>query len=198
MSEWLHDYSELAWRGLSEWEILQSGSLGPLWSGCLLHILLTASINPKSAGNFTSKNKKWKWSNLAVSTSLNFYWLLLIIIWLWINFYHLQYGMKKKHTPWYFRIEQCLKTCPSSEGEGKSLKQGWPALQRTQGGNFSFPKTIDLGPLCGLCSTNTGFAEAFGGSLITNGCSFCVGRPRSGSRPWSFGWGQLSNIVFFL
>lgn len=105
MSKWLHDYAELAWRGLSEWEILQSGSLGPLWSGCLLHILLTASINPKSAGNFTSKNNKWKWSNLAVSTSLNFYWVLLIIIWLWVNFYHLQCGMKK-NIPWCFRIQQ--------------------------------------------------------------------------------------------
>lgn len=37
-------------------------------------------------------------------------------------------------------LEQCLKTSPHSEGKEKSLKQGWPALPRTQGGNFSFHK----------------------------------------------------------
>lgn len=44
---------------------------------------------------------------------------------------------EEKHT---LMLQNTTKPSPSSEGEEKSLKQDWPALLRTQGGNFSFPK----------------------------------------------------------
>ena len=82
---------------------------------------------------------------------------------------------EKTHTVILYKTA-ISKNISKFRGQGNSLKQIWPALLRTQGGNFSFPENPYLSPLF-VFVVQILDLEAFGGSLIRSWCYLYVGRP---------------------